>query len=59
MYQKLCSRVKLCTSVSGSAHSVGLILQKNKSPRYYNVNAAGLIQYINRVMELVESLAGN
>ena len=28
MYQKLCSRVKLCSSVSGSAHSQGLILEE-------------------------------
>lgn len=31
MNQKLCSKVKWCFSVSGSAHSVGLILRKHLS----------------------------
>lgn len=30
IYQKLCSNVKLCSSVSDSAHSVGLTLEENK-----------------------------
>lgn len=37
MYQKLCSKVKLCSSVSGSAHSLGLILQDKTNESFHNI----------------------